>query len=78
MTTDPTGLVAWLTATFGAGTTSVLVGVALAIVAASHAIMPWLPKPAASAGAYYRFYTVLRLLSGNYGQAAPAAATPSK
>jgi hypothetical protein len=49
------------------------IGAIVALVAlTAHGVMPWLPAADAHSSAWYRCaYTVLRLMAGNYANAAP-------
>jgi hypothetical protein len=73
---DTSGLapiMAQLTILFGAHATSYIGAAAILILLIAHGAMPYLPVPADGAKGFYTdAYNILRLLSGNYRNAAPA------
>ena len=73
MTPDPfLSLVGDLTPFFGSQVAAAVGAAMVIIVCVAHGVMPWIPVPdGKSSSMYHWIYGMLRLLAGNYGNAAP-------
>jgi hypothetical protein len=64
--------IAQLATLIGPRAASVIGAIIVLVVLVAHGVMPWLPVADAHSSAWYRSaYTVLRLIAGNYANAAP-------
>lgn len=78
MNNDPiTTIVTQFATLFGNDAARFMGAAMVLVIVAAHGIMPWIPVPVAGGAPWYRHvYTVLKFISGNYGNAAPSADKP--